>query len=64
MTDKLVPYAGHKPKGFAAMGKDRQRLIASKGGKSVRPEQRSFSKDPELAANAGRKGGQSKRHSP
>nr|WP_258526240.1 KGG domain-containing protein [Brevundimonas diminuta] len=32
--------------------------MASKGGSSVDPEDRSFSKDHELAAEAGRKGGQ------
>jgi general stress protein YciG len=37
---------------------DRQREIASKGGKSVPAEKRSFSQDRELASEAGRKGGQ------
>ncbi|MGX8271059.1 general stress protein [Brevundimonas diminuta] len=45
-------------RGFAAMDEDKQREIASKGGSSVDPEDRSFSKDHELAAEAGRKGGQ------
>jgi general stress protein YciG len=45
-------------RGFAAMGEDKQREIASKGGSSVDPDDRSFSKDHELAAEAGRKGGQ------
>ena len=40
------------------MDDDRQREIASKGGQSIRPEDRSFSKDHELAAEAGRKGGE------
>jgi general stress protein YciG len=44
-------------RGFASMDKDRQREIASKGGSSVRPEQRSFSQNRELAVEAGRKGG-------
>ena len=35
-----------------------QREIASKGGRSVPPEERSFSKDRALAAEAGRKGGE------
>lgn len=35
-----------------------QREIASKGGRSVPPEERSFSKDRALAAQAGRKGGE------
>lgn len=48
-----------KPKrGFAAMSPERQREIARKGGESVPPENRSFSKNRELAATAGRKGGE------
>jgi general stress protein YciG len=46
-------------RGFAAMDDEKQRDIARKGGESVPPEERSFSKDPELAAEAGRKGGES-----
>lgn len=45
-------------RGFAGMDEDKQRDIASKGGSSVDPEDRSFSKDHELAAEAGRKGGE------
>jgi general stress protein YciG len=45
-------------RGFASMDSDRQREIASKGGKSVPAEKRSFSQDRELASEAGRKGGQ------
>ena len=45
-------------RGFAAMDEDKQREIASKGGSSIDPEDRSFSKDHELAAEAGQKGGQ------
>ena len=50
----------HKParRGFAAMDKERQREIARKGGASVPDEKRSFSQDRELAAQAGRKGGE------
>jgi general stress protein YciG len=44
-------------RGFASMDQNKQRDIARKGGKSVDPEDRSFSKDRELAAEAGRKGG-------
>ncbi|TWB43624.1 stress-induced acidophilic repeat protein [Nitrospirillum pindoramense] len=40
------------------MDDEKQREIASKGGSSVPDEKRSFSKDHELAAEAGRKGGQ------
>ena len=45
-------------RGFASMDAARQREIASKGGKSVPAEKRSFSLDRELASEAGRKGGQ------
>jgi uncharacterized protein len=41
------------------MDGERQREIASKGGRSVPAEKRSFSQDRELASAAGRKGGQS-----
>lgn len=44
-------------RGFALMNKERQRQIASMGGKAVRPESRSFSINHELAKEAGRKGG-------
>ncbi|HYG91875.1 MAG TPA: general stress protein [Azospirillum sp.] len=46
-------------RGFASMDRNRQRQIASKGGESVPADKRSFSKNPELAAEAGRKGGRS-----
>jgi general stress protein YciG len=45
-------------RGFASMDAAKQREIASKGGKSVPPEERSFSKNHALASEAGRKGGQ------
>lgn len=45
-------------RGFAGMDEKRQHDIASKGGKSVPDEERSFSKNPDLAAKAGHKGGE------
>ena len=45
-------------RGFAAMDENKQREIARKGGKSVAPEDRSFSRDRDLASEAGTKGGQ------
>lgn len=45
-------------RGFASMDKAKQREIASKGGQSVKAENRSFSQDRQLAAEAGRRGGQ------
>jgi hypothetical protein len=50
---------GTSNRGFASMDEEKQRDIASKGGQSVPAEKRSFSKDPALAAEAGRKGGES-----
>ena len=44
------------------MDAQRQREIASKGGQSVPDDKRSFSRDPTLAAKAGRKGGQNVPH--
>jgi general stress protein YciG len=49
-----------KPKskrGFASMSLEKRQEIASKGGQSVRKENRSFSRDRELASTSGRKGG-------
>jgi general stress protein YciG len=51
-------HGGSSERGFGSMDPDKQRSIASKGGSSVPGEERSFSKDHELAAEAGRKGGQ------
>jgi general stress protein YciG len=48
-------------RGFASMDEDKQREIAKKGGESVPDEKRSFSRDHELASEAGRKGEQSVR---
>ena len=50
---------GSSQRGFASMDEDKQRKIASKGGKSVPADERSFSKDHELASEAGSKGGKS-----
>ena len=48
-----------RPKrGFAAMDGKMQKMIASKGGRSVPDEKRSFSRNRQLASEAGRKGGQ------
>jgi uncharacterized protein len=46
-------------RGFASMNAERQRQIASMGGKAVPDAKRSFSQNRRLAAEAGRKGGQS-----
>lgn len=49
-----------KPKskrGFASMSPERRREIAALGGKAVKPENRSFSRDRSLASDAGKVGG-------
>lgn len=48
---------GTSNRGFASMDAAKQREIARKGGESVPGEKRSFSRDRQLAAAAGRKGG-------
>ncbi|MDB4966175.1 MAG: hypothetical protein JWN44_1864 [Myxococcales bacterium] len=50
---------GNEKRGFAAMDAEKRRAISRKGGESVPAEKRSFSQDRELAAQAGKKGGQS-----
>jgi general stress protein YciG len=44
-------------RGFASLTPERRREIASKGGRSVPAEKRSYSMNRELAAAAGKKGG-------
>lgn len=46
-------------RGFASMSPERQREIASMGGKAIAPEKRSYSQNRALAATAGRVGGRS-----
>lgn len=46
-----------KLRGFAKLSPERRREIAAKGGRSVEPQERVFSKDRDLAARAGRTGG-------
>jgi general stress protein YciG len=47
-----------RKRGFARMHPDKQRELASKGGRAVPGEAQAFAKDPELARQAGRKGGE------
>ncbi len=57
MSDSLT-----KPskRGYAGMDPERRRAIAAKGGAAVPKEKQAYSKDPELASRAGRKGGQTR----
>jgi general stress protein YciG len=48
----------HGKQGFASMDVEKQRAIASKGGSAVPAEKRPFARNHELAAAAGRKGGE------
>ena len=57
MADQIEPRRSGK-QGFASMDAAKQREIASKGGSSVPAEKRPFSRSHELAAAAGRKGGE------
>jgi general stress protein YciG len=50
--------AKEENRGFASMDEEKRREIARKGGQSVPDEKRPFSQDPELAQEAGRKGGE------
>jgi len=52
-----MPTNGTSTRGFASMSPEKQREIASKGGRAVPAEKRSFSQDRDLASTAGRKGG-------
>lgn len=52
--------SGSSNRGFGSMDERKQQEIASKGGESVPAEERSFSKDRELASEAGRKGGEAR----
>jgi general stress protein YciG len=56
MEYKMEP--GEKVRrGFAAMSPEKRREVARKGGASVPSEKRTFAKNKELAASAGRIGG-------
>jgi general stress protein YciG len=50
-------------RGFASISVEKRREIASKGGRSVPAEKRSFSQNRNLATEAGRKGGLNSRNS-
>lgn len=59
-TGRLLNKDGsvRKPQGFAAINSERRRELQSKGGKSVKPENRAYSRNAALAASAGAKGGE------
>jgi general stress protein YciG len=53
-----------KTRGFASMDPARRQEVARRGGASAAPANRTFSRDPELAREAGRKGGLKSRPRP
>lgn len=53
----MTEQKGKKPQGFACLSPERRREIAAKGGRSVAPENRAYSRDNDLARRAGLKGG-------
>jgi len=52
--------SGVARRGFASMSPKQRTLVAQKGGSNVLPENRTYARDPELAREAGRKGGLAK----
>lgn len=54
MTEEVKPKG---KRGFGSMSPEKRREIARKGGAAVPNDKRSFSKNKELATEAGRKGG-------
>jgi uncharacterized protein len=55
------PSAPKALRGFALMSPEKRKEIARKGGAAVLPHNRSFSRDRDLAASAGSKGGEASR---
>ena len=60
MTEELnntpAPVAPKK-RGFGGMSPEKRKMISALGGRAVRPENRAFSKNKDLARSAGKKGG-------
>lgn len=55
---------GNSRKGFASMDPEKQREIASKGGKAAHESGHAHEFTPEEAREAGHKGGQARHHEP
>jgi uncharacterized protein len=58
MTEEKLARTGTEKRGFASMDPDKQREIASKGGKAAHAAGTAHEFTPEEAREAGRKGGQ------
>jgi general stress protein YciG len=57
IEETIIEQAPKKKRGFGAMSPERQKMIAALGGKAVKPENRSFSQNRDLARSAGSIGG-------
>ena len=49
-----------RPRGLANLPPERRQEIARSGGKATKPHKRAFSKDPELARQAGQRGAEAR----
>lgn len=54
----IDPATGKQRRGFAAMDPEKRRAISAMGGAAIPAHKRTFSKDRQLASDAGRIGGQ------
>ena len=57
ILDKMSEVEPKRLRGFALLSPEKRREYAAKGGQSVNPKNRSFSKSRDLAKSAGKKGG-------
>jgi uncharacterized protein len=57
MSENTQQVQAPKPRGFASMDAERQREIASKGGRAAHAQGRAHRFTPDEAREAGRKGG-------
>lgn len=53
----IAPILPRKPSGFSLLTPEQRRELGAKGGASVAPHKRAFSRNRELASSAGAKGG-------
>lgn len=52
-----APVQPTRKRGFGGMSAEKRKMISAMGGRAVKPENRAFSKDKDLARTAGRRGG-------
>jgi general stress protein YciG len=58
LCERIMTMTGRSPRGFAAMDREKQRAIASKGGRAAHAKGTAHEFTTEEARAAGRKGGQ------